>query len=46
MCGAGSAIVNIWEEREVKEEEDSFFQNKQDNCRADGTLIRMILSVP
>lgn len=43
MCGAGSAIVNMWEEQE---EEDSFFQNKQDNCREDGTLIRMILSVP
>lgn len=44
MCIAGSAIVNIREEEE--EEEDSFFQNKQDNCRAEGTLIRMILSAP
>lgn len=46
MCRAGSAIVNIWEGEQEEEGEDSFFQNKQDNCRAEGTLIRMILSVP
>lgn len=37
MCRAGSTKAHIWVEEEEGEEEgeDSFFQNKQDNCRVD-----------